>query len=265
MTAGDRRAELHGKIDQLQPPEVVVVDQFVDAILGTVEYELTPGSWLTIPAWADTFLARLRSHHALNSNPLMTDAFEEAFNAACEAADWAVSPTVSATHRFYDTTITIPGQGDRQFSLKTTAAKSMSRSSVHISKLTEAAWIQDERTKKGRRDKIVELFTEYQQETDSIIVFRCFRDRPDVFRYQLVEIPTTLFVSIKSLSVEEAQASTIPIPPKTRTPDARIRIDRSDAKISVTGIRIELCVIHGYWTIPDTHKSSQSFTSRSSG
>jgi hypothetical protein len=32
-------------------------------------------------------------------------------------------------------------------------------------------------------------------------------------------------------------------------PDARIRIDRSDAKITVSGIRTEVCTVHGRWTV----------------
>jgi hypothetical protein len=205
---------------------------------------------LAAEPWAEAFLGRLRAHHALDPEPLSTTAFEAAFNGACEAAGWIVQPASSATHRFFDTTVSIPGRGDVRLSLKTTAARVLSPRTVHISKLTEAAWIQDERTQSGRRNKIVELSTQYCELTDSIIVLRCFREGSGSLLYELVEVPTSIFASVSQLSVSEAQASTIPLPPGMARPDARIRIDRSDAKITVASIRIEVCTVHGRWLIP---------------
>ena len=251
MTSPDRRDELHHKIDRLAGPEVVVVDRFVDAVLTPVEETLADGSWLTVQPWAEAFLARLRAHHALSAEPLSTTAFEAAFNSACESAGWDVRPASSATTRFFDTVVVIPGTGEARLSLKTTAARNMSRRRVHISKLTEAAWIQDARTQAGRHEQIVELFRTYRDETDCIIVLRCFREADGRLLYELIEIPTQVFASVEELTLAEAQASTIPIPPRADEPDARIRVDRSDAKITVTGIRIEVCTVHGEWLIPD--------------
>lgn len=251
MSEEDRRTALRRKISHLGDPEVVVVDRFVDAVLTPVHYDLKADSWLTIQPWAEAFLARLRAHHALNPEPLSTTAFEAAFNASCQAAGWTVHTSSSATTRFVDTRVTIPGKRLFPLSLKATAAKNMVRSQVHISKLTEAAWIQDARTQSSRRDKIVELFAQYRQQTDSIIILRCFRlvDSPSLL-YELVELPTAAFEPVKDLSVAEAQLATIPIPPGVDLPDLRIRIDRSDAKITLTGVRIDVCTVHGQWTIP---------------
>jgi len=138
-----RRDALHGKVDALGDHEVVVVDHFVDAVLTPVDYELTEDSWLTVQPWAEAFLARLRAHHALNPEPLSTTAFESAFNASCKAAGWRVLPSASATNRFFDTVLMVPGRGRMQISLKASAARDMREEWVHISKLTEAAWIQD--------------------------------------------------------------------------------------------------------------------------
>lgn len=251
MTDPDQRDELHEKLDRLDDPEVVVVDRFVDAVLTPVEQSLADGSWLTIQPWAEAFLARLRAHHALNAEPLSTSAFEAAFNAACEAAGWKVRPASSATNRFFDTVVASPDAGEVKLSLKATSAKNMSRRTIHISKLTEAAWIQDARTQTGRHEKIVELFRTYREETDSIIVLRCFREADAHLFYELIEIPTGLFASVDDLTVGQAQAATIPIPPGADKPDARIRIDRSDAKMTVTGIRIGVCTVHGEWDIPN--------------
>ncbi|EHB56121.1 hypothetical protein MycrhDRAFT_3315 [Mycolicibacterium rhodesiae JS60] len=120
---------------------------------------------------------------------------------------------------------------------------------VHISKLTEAAWIQDTRRQIDRRDKIVELFRAYRQATDGIIMLRGFELEAGVF-YELVEIPTSLFEPIDSLDVPTAQLATIPVPPSsTGVPDLKIRIDRSDSKITLTAIQLRVCIVHGQWTL----------------
>jgi hypothetical protein len=120
---------------------------------------------------------------------------------------------------------------------------------VHISKLTEAAWIQDVRKKVDRRDRIVALFGEYQAITSSIMMLRGFRARNecDVY-YELLEIPTSIFAPVADLGVDEAQAGTIRIP-DVEAPDFAIRVDRSDAKITISSIRLDLCVVHGRWGV----------------
>ena len=64
----------------------------------------------------------------------------------------------------------------RQLSLKSTAAKRMSKSAAHISKLTEAAWIQDARTATARRNNTLALFRDYQETVTEIIMLRAFRE-----------------------------------------------------------------------------------------
>lgn len=124
----------------------------------------------------------------------------------------------------------------------------MSKKSVHISKLTEAAWIQDVRRQADRRNKIVELFKEYRDATDGIIMLRGFQNDAGVF-YELVEIPTSLFSPIDKLGIKMAQQPTIPIPPDSDDPYMKIRIDRSDAKITLTGIKLRVCYVHGQWAL----------------
>jgi hypothetical protein len=248
-TSDPGREALHTKVDALGLQEVAVVNEFVDALLAPVEAKLLVGSWLTTAEWAEAFLARLRAHHALSREPLSTTQFEAAFENACEAAGWTVESSTSATQRFFDTKVTLPGNTAKRISLKASSARGMSRTSVHISKLTEAAWIQDVRKQADRRDKIVELFKEYRSSTDGVVMLRGFEEANGVF-YELVEIPTTLFASVDNLDIPTAQLATIPVPPNaTGTPDLKIRIDRSDAKITLTAIQLSVVVVHGQWTL----------------
>lgn len=242
---------LRDKIDRLRGPEALVVERVVDAELVDIQSSVLTGSWLASGQWAEGFSARLRAHHALNPEPLATTTFEAAFNGACEAAGYAVIPAPSATHRFYDTTVTAGGT-KRRISLKSSSARDMQVARLHISKLTEAAWIQDARKQRNRRDLIVALFQQYRQATDAILLVRGFR-LPTGFRYQLVEIDTSLFAMVDALTVAQAQAGTINLPAGTtwRNRTYAVRVDKSDAKFTLTGIDIAACTVHGEWVIPN--------------
>ena len=248
MSIDESRQELRSKIDALGLQELSVVNAFVDALLQPVAQKLLPGSWLTTPDWSEAFLARLRAHHALSREPLSTTQFEAAFENACEAAGWTVESSTSATQRFFDTTITLPGQDPKMLSLKASSAKSMSKNSVHISKLTEAAWIQDARKQSDRRDKLIELFRDYRAITDAIIMLRGFTNAAGVI-YELIEIPTSLFEPIDRLDTKTAQQPNISVPPNSEDPYLKVRVDRSDAKITLAAIKLDVCFVHGQWAL----------------
>jgi hypothetical protein len=243
------RERIAKKIDGLSDTELVVTERLIDALIAPVKTEVQAGSWLGGP-WTGAFLARLRAHHALNREPLSTTHFEAAFNASCEAVGWKVVPATSATTRFYDTTITVPEKGTLRLSLKASSARDMKPGWIHISKLTEGAWIQDTRTQSARLAHIRTLFSDYQAETDAIMMLRGFGREDGSTRYELIEIPTSLFGPVQQLTVAQAQASTIPIPPDAALPDLKIRVDRSDSKITLTQIQLAVCAVHGRWEIP---------------
>lgn len=246
------RAPLHKKIDKLGAAEVAVVEQVVDAEMIEIESSHLEGSWLATAEWADGFSARLRAHHAMSPEPLATTTFEAAFNGACMVAGYEVAPAASATHRFFDTTVVTPDGVRRRISLKSSSARDLKPKRVHISKLTEAAWIQDARRQRDRQQAIVTLFREYRSATDAILMVRCFRVATG-YRYQLVEVATDLFGAVDDLTVSDAQASTINFPPGStwRNRTFALRIDGSDAKITLTGIDIKACTVHGEWTVPN--------------
>lgn len=248
MTGKAERDALRARVDELTPQQVVVVHQYVDALLAPVNAEVDPTSWFATPVWADAFLTRIRAHHALSVAPLSREQFETAFEAACKADGWSVTTAGSAVQRFYDTKIMRPGKPAVPISLKTTAARSLSEKTVHISKLTEAAWIQDARTRAARREQIVTLFKEFRGACDCIIILRCFR-RADGLLYELVEIPSSLFSSVDQLDQNQAWRDTIGIPPGSAQPHLKIRIDRSDSKVTLSGIELSACTVHGRWHI----------------
>ena len=129
------------------------------------------------------------------------------------------------------------------------AEQRLSKSTGKISKLTEAAWVQDARTPRDRSNRLKELFANYQEAVDSIIYLRAFRKDGTVRRYQLIEIPTTLFDSVQHTPIEPFRSDqpAIPCLDDDKTV-ATVKVDRSDAKIMVRRIQLSSCIIHAEWT-----------------
>ena len=248
MTLDDIKATL----DTFSPAKVAFVAKVVESLSHPPHTEIrSPGTWLTAqPDWIEYFGLALSLHHAASTVPLGLTSFETVFRNACEHVGWSVDPPNSATRRFVDL-IVQDGTHIRQLSLKSTAAMSLSKSVVLITKLTEAAWIQDARTPKARRDQTLALFREYQSAVSEIIMLRAFRVAPDEMptQYQLVEIPATIFDSIQTepLATFSSDAPRIHCRAEGQTV-ATVAMDRSDAKITVRGIRLSACTVHAEWT-----------------
>ena len=205
-----------------------------------------------VPGWIEYFGLALSVHHAATTVPLGLTSFETVFRNACQYVHWTVTAPASATQRFVDLSVSIAPTSTRHFSLKSTAAKNLSATTVHISKLTEAAWIQDARTPTARRRATLELFAAYQKAVTAILMLRAFREAPDRVPnlYQLLEVPVSLFDSIQQarLSAFQRDAPVIPCREPGGRIAAHVALDRSDAKITVRSIVLDACIVHAEWT-----------------
>lgn len=244
---------LKAKIDRLSPTGVRFVHRLVDAIAQPPQVVLG-ASWLAVdPRWAEHFGFVLTTHHGSTTDPMMGEAFEIGFRNACEAAGWRLSLSRSPTQRFVDLCVVAGDGRTRRLSLKTTSARRLSPSTVHISKLTEAAWIQDMRSAAQRRTRTIELFRAYRAAVDAIVVLRAFRGDagPLPVRYQLVEIPSGIFAALDHapLVAFQADGPTIDCPFGGHPRAARVYLDRSDAKITVKDIQLSACTIHATWVL----------------
>jgi hypothetical protein len=188
------------------------------------------------------FRSKLLTHHCFMGSPLFQESFDSAFIAACSHAGHEVVQAQDG-QRFWD--IMIDG---RRISLKSSKAKSLREDTLHISKLTEAAWIQDCRTAAKRREYTRNLFKGYCNEVDAIIQLRYFQT---MNFYELVEIPVVLFSQIQEVGREHfaADGPTINIPIGKNPPDFTLKLDRSDAKITIAKINKQLCMVHGTWQL----------------
>ena len=245
--------ELKATLDTFSPVQVEFVAQVMVSLANPPNSTIKEqGTWLTgFPEWIEYFGLALSVHHSATAEPLGLTAFEAVFRNACEHLGWATDPPGSRTRRFVDLTVRPPGEPERRLSLKSTAARRLSNETLHISKLTEAAWVQDARTARDRMNRTRELFRQYQSAVTHIVMLRAFREAQDEVpsRYQLVEIPASIFDTVLSapLNVFERDAPLI----ECRVGEnqvAVVAIDRSDAKITVRRVRLSACTVHAEWS-----------------
>lgn len=246
--------ELKARLDSFSPTKIAFVATVVESLSNPSQASIrSEGTWLTaVSEWIEYFGLALSVHHAATTVPLGLTSFETVFRDACSHVKWPVSPPGSATQRFVDLSVFTGSDRLRHLSLKSTAAKTLSPSTVHISKLTEAAWIQDTRTPAARRRATLDLFASYRRVVTSILMLRAFRaaedDQPPRL-YQLVEIPVELFDSIQHepTATFQSDAPVIPCRDADGRIVARVALDRSDAKITIRSIRLDACTVHAEW------------------
>ena len=242
--------ELKAKLDRMSSAKIRFVAQMVDALERPPAAKVKQShTWITGSAdWLEHFGLALSVHHGTTSEPLKLTGFEVVFRGACESVKWKVKKSRSQTQRFVDLVVNAGGTR-RRLSLKSTAAKNLSEHFAHISKLTEAAWVQDQRKTQDRRSKLQELFREYARAVDAIIMLRAFRKLDAIpHKYQLVEIPVSIFKSIQTAPLVDFKpdAPIIECIVKGQVA-ARVAVDRSDAKITVRSISLAECIVHAEW------------------
>ena len=218
------------------------IREFIDALRTDCTVYMHPESIWNTEAFESEFRSKLLTHHCFMGSPLFQESFDSAFIAACSQAGYRVEKAPNG-QRFWD--VMIDG---RRISLKSSKAKNLSEGKLHISKLTEAAWIQDCRTAAKRHEYTRKLFKEYCDEVDAIVQLRYFQS---LHLYELVEIPVPLFTQVLNVGRAHfvADGPTINIPIGKNPPDFTLKLDRSDAKVTIANINKLLCMVHGTWQL----------------
>jgi Type II site-specific deoxyribonuclease len=216
--------------------------EFISALRTRCEAHMNPKSTWNSEEFESEFRSKLLTHHCFMGSPLFQESFDSAFIAACSHAGHQVEQAPPG-QRFWD--VMIDG---RRISLKSSKARSLREETLHISKLTEAAWIQDCRTAAKRREYTHRLFRQYCSEVDGIVQLRYFHS---LQLYELVEIPASLFSQVLEVGRAHfsADGPTINIPVGKDPPDFTLKLDRSDAKITIANINKHLCLVHGTWQL----------------
>lgn len=204
--------------------------------------EVFNGEPLLSPAFADEFRAIISIHHYYLKATLGTNFFEAAFKRAAIAGGHQVQAAPDGC-RFWD--LELDG---RKLSLKSSAAASIRENKLHISKLCEAAWIQDVRGAQAREEATKRLFAEYVSLVDSIIQLRYLHS---TCTYEMVQIPSTLLGQVEQVPRASfaPDGPSIGIPVGQVPPDFTLKLDRSDAKVTLANINKAVCRVLGSWTL----------------
>lgn len=187
--------------------------------------------------------------------PVTKTLFERTLRFAFQDAGAAVSMPSDRNHAGHD--ITIDGV---RISVKTEAERAMGRDTMRISKLMEAVWSKNFTSTDDVAAAVARVL-EHLAGYERIIMLRVFH-RPDVFEYELIEIPRALLMRIGELRAEDftpltANGSTRAIirpsanATRSRGADVQFRLifDGSDNKVTIKSLRTELCITHARWVI----------------
>ena len=191
---------------------------------------------------------RLLLHHAFTYAPLTKKHIEHALEAAVNESGGEANVEANATSKGHD--ITLNG---KKVSLKTEAAAGISDNEITISKLSEARWIQ-------QCDTLAELVARVQANiptqlgyVDRILMLRYFKRAEDLVTYQLVELPLDILLSVVNVPERDYRARTAQGGSSVNVQHAgqtafTLRLDGSDGKLTVSGLRLSLCVVHATWS-----------------
>lgn len=227
--------------------------EFIKALRTDCKVSVHLDSTLVTADFEEEFRSKLLTHHCFIGSPLFQESFDSAFVSACRQARHDFRPAPSG-QRFWDVLV-----NGRRISLKSTKAKNLSPKRLHVSKLTEAAWIQDCRTAARRREQTFGLFQDYCRQVDAIIQLRYFQS---IRQYELVEIDASMFLQVLEVPKNRFRADgpTINIPVGKDPPDFTLKLDRSDAKVTLANINKDMCQVHGTWELRQSEQGSGNYT-----
>ena len=253
-------------VRRLHPVQVDLVLEMARAMLRQVEEEYDSKSDIATEDFRVNFRNRLLVHHAANEAKLTKKAFEYAFRAASAAAGRTAVITASQTNPGAD--VMVDGIA---FSLKTEAAASIRTDRITISKLSEGRWIQQCRNLEELAQATIVRIPTHLQQYDRILVLRARSLSAVKVQYEVVEISRNVLLHIQTLTTADFSHRTAQGGSSARVKiDGQeaftLRLDGSDGKVTIAGLRMSLCTLHCRWIIPtvapapddDTPQSSES-------
>ena len=246
---GPGQRALVNRILRLDPQALSVLESLLDAFDLPVEERIARDSDILDEPSARHFRFRLQLHTVTTREKFKKKSFESAFQEASKASGKDATITDSATHPGHD--VTVDGM---RFSLKTEAAKNIRANAITISKFMEARWIRECRTGSDFRqgcNAIIRHLSHY----DRILTSRAFDVGTDYVRYELVEIPRELLDAIGDLAPKDfyrrtGSGGTRAVVRVAGEDAFTLRLDGSVEKVTISGLRLDLCKSHARWVVP---------------
>lgn len=196
------------------------------------------------------FSNRLIIHHATHEEKFKKKSFEFAFCSASRSAGRTAKIVSDPTNPGADVIV-----DNVKFSLKTEASAGIRKQRITISKLMEARWIRDCKTKLDFARRIKDRVVGHLSKYDRILTLRAFNVGDASVRYDLVEIPIELLLRMQRLASKDFGKKT-----KAGGSGANVKIGRSKVfrvvldgsveKVTISGLDVDSCFTHGSWEVP---------------
>ncbi len=235
--------------DALAPERVELLLDMAAALKRPVLSWRSSDSDLICPIAEGSFAGSLLLFHAMHHVALTKKSFEFILGAALRAAGRAVHQTECVVHQGEDLTV----DGVR-LSLKTESGKGIRTSTVHISKLMEARWIRECRSRSDFCRLSQERVVGHLRQYDRILSLRSFVSHEKV-RYELVEVPVRLLLGIGTLCPQDFSTRTASGSSSAIVTDEQgeqlfaLSLDGSVEKVTVRNLALAKCRVHARWQL----------------
>lgn len=256
------RDDLDRGLETLSPEKLKLVLSVVKALNAPVAF--TPGhrSDVVNEAFVAAMSDSLVLHHSLHEEALNKKPFEYVFR-KCLLAQGNVDARLNQSPGAFS--FDVFGAGQR-WSLKTEAAKGISRARIKVEKLMEARWIRGSTAEECAaqvRDRLPHHLSGY----DRILIMRAFFESSAVV-YRLEEIPISVLRECFLAATGDMFLPTDVKPPKTPSYGAnfvhprypgkefRVLLDASVEKVRLS-FPVELATNHGTWTLSNAAPLNQ--------
>ncbi len=246
-------AQLNEMAPQLSPTRLALLNRMAAALQMRFDIVYNPNSDIVTPLFSEYFASRLLIHHAVVEEKLHKKSFEYLFRDALRHDGRTAHITVSHIHPGAD--IVVDGT---RISLKTEASKDIRAMKITISKFMEARWIRDQDAL-GLAQLGAEKLREHLAGYDRIFLLRAFNPIKGQVTFYGVEIPHRLLTL--ALSVKPSDVTLNPGRSGGGSALCRdqgldvftLRFDGSVEKVTITNLRVDLCITHAKWSIPLGH------------
>ncbi len=234
----------------LDDAQLEMLGEMAEALRAPCQVRVDPSSDLAGGKFSDYFLNRLKIHHATSEEKFKKASFEYAFIAAARYSGVSANKTKSQTFQGADAAV----DGVR-WSLKTEASAKISKSTIGVSKFSEARWIRDCETPSDFARECVPRFLRHLDEYDRIATLRAFSMGPELVRYELIEIPKSLLVRVADLGEDDFTPRTKNGGSSALVRDSsgiafKVVLDGSVEKVTLSRLPVKRCRFHSSWTVP---------------
>lgn len=233
----------------LDHAQLGLLQRFMAAMQRPLSSKSLPGSDIAKPSFVLAVGHYLSLHHATQTTALNKKGFEFLFQFACDASGMAAVINHNTTDASAD--VIVDGIG---FSLKTQADKAVKQHSLYIQKLMEARWIRELNTPEELQSAGVRHILDHLNRYQRILVLKAYPRTEATIRYELVEVPKSVFDLLANLGVDDFPPKngygTCSVPVRDSQGEAfRLVFDGSVEKIRIFNMRARNCISHAEWTV----------------